>query len=607
MSTPYLTPCRRKVHVGVFELSNDDMMRTMATVTDPTDGMLDRRRFNGVMGVGVFAALFGVRSLPTDNDAEGEVVDGVVQLDVRPGNAPVEILRELDAETFVLAGVTWDPGSAAPQMVQARVRFGDTWQGWSAVEIDADGPDADGPEDPRPGTAPVIAPGAEAVEVRVFPAAGEGLPEGLRVEVVGDVPLDGDGATATITNAAYSAPIATAASRPTIKSRASWGADESIRRNRGNVQYGTVLGAFVHHTAGSNSYSYAEVPAIIRGIYRYHVVSRRFYDIGYNLLVDRFGRIWEGAYGGLDRAVVAAHTQYYNSSSFGISAIGTYSSKSVESKVRIALANAIAWKFTVHGIDDAEGVSMYRGSNARTQNTIAGHRNTKSTACPGDRLYAELPIIRQWVQRKVTTQSTLTMSAPSSVTYGQRTTLQVSWKAGSAGLTGRVNLQRRRGNRWEHVRQFAVSGGRGSTVITPGASNKYRLRASTCTRSDVDLSHPAGTSNTVSIEVDQGSGDPTLSMSGPSRVSYGERTTLSVNWYSGSGRPVTGRVNLQRKTGPSWEHVRQFGVSNGRGSTVITPGSSNSYRLRASVVDTPSGVSTAHPEGTSNTVSIRVD
>ena len=42
-------------------------------------------------------------------------------------------------------------------------------------------------------------------------------------------------------------------------------------------------------------------PAIIRSIYAYHVKSRGWSDIGYNFLVDRFGRIWEGRYGGIDK------------------------------------------------------------------------------------------------------------------------------------------------------------------------------------------------------------------------------------------------------------------------------------------------------------------
>ena len=62
---------------------------------------------------------------------------------------------------------------------------------------------------------------------------------------------------------------------------------------------------FVHHTAdtatsSANTYTAAEVPALIRGMYAYHVQTLGWDDIGYNFLIDRFGRTWEGRYGGGD-------------------------------------------------------------------------------------------------------------------------------------------------------------------------------------------------------------------------------------------------------------------------------------------------------------------
>ena len=110
---------------------------------------------------------------------------------------------------------------------------------------------------------------------------------------------------------------------PTIYSRAQWGADESIR-NKSALRYGTVSAGFVHHTVNANDYTEAEVPGILRSIYAYHVKSRGWSDIGYNFLVDRFGRIWEGRYGGVDKNVVGAHTLGYNDYAFAMSAIGNF-------------------------------------------------------------------------------------------------------------------------------------------------------------------------------------------------------------------------------------------------------------------------------------------
>ena len=95
-------------------------------------------------------------------------------------------------------------------------------------------------------------------------------------------------------------------------------------REQSAPSYGTVKAGFIHHTVNSNSYSSGQVPSLLRGIYAYHTQSRGWRDIGYNYLVDRFGRIWEGRYGGVTRAVVGAHTSGYNEYSFALSAIGNY-------------------------------------------------------------------------------------------------------------------------------------------------------------------------------------------------------------------------------------------------------------------------------------------
>ncbi len=62
----------------------------------------------------------------------------------------------------------------------------------------------------------------------------------------------------------------------------------------------------------------------MRGIYQYHAVNLGWCDIGYNVLVDKFGTIYEGRYGGLDKAVQGAHVGGFNSNTWGISMIGNY-------------------------------------------------------------------------------------------------------------------------------------------------------------------------------------------------------------------------------------------------------------------------------------------
>ena len=180
--------------------------------------------------------------------------------------------------------------------------------------------------------------------------------------------------------------------QPTIFSRAQWGADESIR-NKSALRYGSISAGFVHHTVNANDYTEAQVPALLRSIYAYHVKSRGWSDIGYNFLVDRFGRIWEGRYGGIDKPVVGAHTLDYNDYAFAMSAIGNFDIVQPPDVMLRAYGQLFAWKLSLHGVNPAS-TSQQVGRTVFP--AINGHRDAGSTACPGKYLYAQLPMIRTY-------------------------------------------------------------------------------------------------------------------------------------------------------------------------------------------------------------------
>jgi hypothetical protein len=131
------------------------------------------------------------------------------------------------------------------------------------------------------------------------------------------------------------------------------------------------------------------VPAILRGIYAYHTQTRGWRDIGYNFLIDRFGRIWEGRYGGVALPVVGAHTLNYNENSFAASAIGNYQIAQPSAAMLDAYERLYAWKLSLHGVrpDTKQLVA------GRTFNAISGHRDAAQTACPGVHLYRKIPTI----------------------------------------------------------------------------------------------------------------------------------------------------------------------------------------------------------------------
>ncbi len=303
---------------------------------------------------------------------------------------------EIETDPFRLVAVTWAVDAGAP-VAWVRTRSGGEWSKWYRLPGDDEhGPDPASQEaDARAGTDPLVVPNSDAVQVRVISDDGE-VPFGLRLDLVDPGQSPADAAVGEPTAQA----AATAVSPPTIHTRAQWGADESIREP-GPPDYGIVNGAFVHHTVNANSYSAAEVPAIIRGIYAYHVNSRGWRDIGYNFLVDRFGRIWEGRYGGVTRAVIGAHTQGYNDDAFAMSAIGTYTNQVPSSALLAAYQRLFSWKFYLHGVDPSRPVNY----DGETWPAIAGHRDAAATQCPGSALYARLATIRAGVVAMTPTPS----------------------------------------------------------------------------------------------------------------------------------------------------------------------------------------------------------
>ena len=193
--------------------------------------------------------------------------------------------------------------------------------------------------------------------------------------------------------------VAVRASQPGIIRRSAWGADESIVR-AAPAYAASVRFTVVHHTAGTNSYSASESAAIVRGIQRYHVLANGWNDIGYNFLVDKYGQMFEGRGGGMDRSVVGAHAQGFNTGSTGVAVLGTYSSRSISSSAKSALVKLLAWRLDVAHADPlarltwiSAGNPEYPAGTSVRLRVVSGHRDTGPTTCPGDSLYSQLSSI----------------------------------------------------------------------------------------------------------------------------------------------------------------------------------------------------------------------
>jgi hypothetical protein len=306
-------------------------------------------------------------------------------------------------------GFSWPAGNAAGAgagTVWMRARTAGGWSGWREVEQAGDGPDATSREY-RAGRAysdgQWLDAGTAEIQVRVdAPAAGTATAGGVEAHLITP------DLTPTPGTEPARAGVATAATaQPPIVSRAGWGADESIRRAAPEYS-DTVKAAFVHHTVQSNGYSPSESAALIRSDYLYHVRTRGWNDIGYNFLVDRYGRVFEGRYGGVTRAVLGAHAGGFNTDSTGVALLGTFTTSRPTSPMVAALEGLLAWKLDLTHVDP-RGLTVLTsagGANVRypagrrvVVHTILGHRSTSYTTCPGSPTLRLLSGVRAAVAR----------------------------------------------------------------------------------------------------------------------------------------------------------------------------------------------------------------
>jgi hypothetical protein len=303
----------------------------------------------------------------------------------------------LDTALVTMVGFTWRDGVRAPKIL-VRFRTKGGWSLWRPAPLLRDVPDPSSGEGiGKAGTSPLVVEPSDGVQVQVYGS----VPPELSITLIHAAAIAGDARlVAGATSRSFSRAAAVGVVVPTIYTRAQWGADESWRG--GPPRYNnTILQAHVHHSASGNGYSQADVPALIRSFYKYHTHSLGWNDIAYNFLLDSFGTIWEGRYGGIDQPVRGAHTLGFNASSTGFCVIGNLDSVQPTQPTLDSLAKLAAWKLSLYGRDPqgwtdvtSEGSDKFPSGRVVTLPVIDGHRDTNDTACPGGNLYAQLGAVR---------------------------------------------------------------------------------------------------------------------------------------------------------------------------------------------------------------------
>jgi len=97
---------------------------------------------------------------------------------------------------------------------------------------------------------------------------------------------------------------------------------------------------------------------LIQGIYRYHTTTKGWGDIGYHYIIDYWGNIYEGRYGG--NGARGAHAYYdkkcdnFNVGTIGILLMGNYENAQLPEIMYKSLARLVAWLSYTNSLNPAD-------------------------------------------------------------------------------------------------------------------------------------------------------------------------------------------------------------------------------------------------------------
>lgn len=355
-----------------------------------------------------------INGLPHDARTPG---DTTPQLNERPlaGVGGGQTIREIHQDTpFSLVALTASDFTGTSARVRAKHADG-SWGPWYDVEA----PDGVGDAHATTsGTEPVFVGRTTTVQIAVTRPAGAEPTQSTapRGPGLGYRPVDaekpfGQSLKAVLisppkapTDGQLQPPTAVSAPNqpPNIISRAQWGADEHLRCGNPMFTKG-VRAAVVHHTAGSNDYAPEDSAGIVRSIYEYHARELGWCDIAYNALVDRYGQVFEGRYGGMARAVLGSHTGGFNSDTWGVAMIGDFDAEPPPPIQLRTVGRLIGWRLSLDHVNPLGNVVLtsaggdfthFPAGSTPTLPTIFTHRDVGNTDCPGNAAYAAMGELR---------------------------------------------------------------------------------------------------------------------------------------------------------------------------------------------------------------------
>jgi hypothetical protein len=278
--------------------------------------------------------------------------------------------------------VSWQGGSAAPASEICVLGLDGAWGAWLPLH-----PDHHVDQSTTPGVHfnPVFASGS-AFRIR---ADGVETSDGFHVITINTA----DGSYSEVLGIDGQDPGEVELVDGFIIPRAAWGANEAYRHLNQDLdepvgwppRYKTVERVVVHHT--ETGFGWDDPAAVVRSIYYYHAIVLEWTDIGYNFLIDMYGNVYEGRYGGPN--VIGGHALAYNPGSLGVALIGSFIDTMPSEAALDSLARLIATR--AGHVDPAVAADWLDWADMPN---ICGHGDVMNTLCPGANLHGLLPALR---------------------------------------------------------------------------------------------------------------------------------------------------------------------------------------------------------------------
>ena len=189
--------------------------------------------------------------------------------------------------------------------------------------------------------------------------------------------------------------------------RSAWGADDNAAGGWA-PEFFLPQCITIHHTA---MHCGPDRVGNLRSIFNYHANVLGWGDIGYHLVIDPDGVVYQGRRTAIPdqpvfkfppivgigpSVVTGGHTRDVNNGNIGISLLGDFTSYAPTAAAVGACIDVVRALSNAIGINPRTHVT-YRnpvGGYQRVQRAVSGHRDWGGTSCPGNAFYPQLDFIR---------------------------------------------------------------------------------------------------------------------------------------------------------------------------------------------------------------------